>query len=65
MEVGPGETRQVEISLDKYAVSYWDEEAGAWRADKGTYKALVAKSSVDVVGSLEFEVGESFTWNGV
>lgn len=65
VEVPPGETRQVGISLDKYAVSYWDEEVNAWKAEKGTYKALVAKSSVDIVGSLEFEVGESFDWNGV
>ena len=65
VEVPPGETRQVEVSLDKYAVSYWDEEINAWRADKGTYKALVAKSSLDIVGSLEFEVRETFVWNGV
>lgn len=65
VQVPPGETRQAEIPLDKYAVSYWDEEASAWFAETGTYKALVAKSSVDVVGCLEFEVGETFMWNGV
>ncbi|KAL1954053.1 hypothetical protein VTO42DRAFT_1787 [Malbranchea cinnamomea] len=65
VEVPPGETKEVEISLDKYSVSYWDEGVNGWKAEKGTYKALVAKSSVDIVGSLEFEVGETFVWNGV
>lgn len=63
--VEPGQMGEVTIPLDKYSVSYWDETVNAWRAEKGVYKALVAKSSVDVVGSLEFEVTEEFVWNGV
>ncbi|KAF2840947.1 glycoside hydrolase family 3 protein, partial [Patellaria atrata CBS 101060] len=65
VEVKPGAVIDAKIMLDKYAVSYWDEGLDAWRAEKGTYKALVAKSSVDVVGELEFEVEGEFTWKGV
>ena len=66
--LAPGKTAQVEIRLDKYSVSYWDETAGAggaWMAEKGIYRALVAKSSIEVEEEVPFEVVESFSWTGV
>lgn len=61
----PGHSSEVEHSLDKYAVSYYDTECSCWRADKGTYEALVGFSAEEIVASAQFQVSSGFTWNGL
>ncbi|KAI5846858.1 glycoside hydrolase superfamily [Tricharina praecox] len=58
----PGETKTVEMTIDKYAVGYYDPSLSAWIAEEGQFVGLVAASAVDIRGSVEFEVAESFTW---
>jgi beta-glucosidase len=41
----PGETRRVQIALDRRAFSYFDPKANAWRADPGEFQLLVGSSS--------------------
>ncbi|EEU48246.1 glycoside hydrolase family 3 [Fusarium vanettenii 77-13-4] len=52
------ETRHITISLDKYAVGYYDETVPGWIAEEGAFKVLIGASSADI----RFSVKESFTW---
>jgi beta-glucosidase len=41
----PGETRRVQIALDRRALSYFDAGSRQWRADPGPFDVLVGPSS--------------------
>ncbi|KAJ3471778.1 hypothetical protein MRS44_001877 [Fusarium solani] len=56
------ETRHITISLDKYAVGYYDETVPGWIAEEGAFKVLIGASSADIRQSTKFSVKESFTW---
>jgi beta-glucosidase len=49
VELQPGETRRVSVSLDRRAFAYYDVAARAWRVEPGTFEILVARSSRDIV----------------
>lgn len=63
--VGPGASATVSVTLDKYAVSYWDAGAGAWRAVAGTYGIHVGKSSAEMELEGSFVLEKGFTWSGL
>lgn len=65
--VAKGETEAVRIPLDKYALSYWDEDAEKWHAEKGAFKVIISRSAdpKDEVLEQEFQLAESFFWTGV
>lgn len=44
----PGEKKTVTIALDKSALSFYDEKAGTWKAEKGKFNILVGSSSRDI-----------------
>src|SRR5271168_1905463 len=48
INLNPGETKTVTVSLDGRAFSYYDAEAKKWRADSGEYQILVGRSSQDI-----------------
>ena len=66
-DLGAGASARVVLDLDKYAVIYWDEEYSTWNVDKGIYIVRVGGSSAKeaLVLSGQFEVPESFRWNGL
>ncbi|GJJ11758.1 hypothetical protein Clacol_005996 [Clathrus columnatus] len=68
-DLKPGEKRNVEIVLDKYAFSFWDVTIGAWRVYPGKYKVVVGSSSasVDFVlgGEVVIKEGDGFVWEGL
>lgn len=43
-----GETKQISITLNKDAFSYFDEKKNAWAADAGKYDILVGSASDDI-----------------
>lgn len=61
----PSDSKDVNISLDRYAISFWDTSKGAWSARAGKYKVFLGSSSekLEVEGS--FELKKSFYWMGV
>jgi beta-glucosidase len=63
--IAPGATRRVEMRLDKYAVSYWQEAEGCWKAQQGTYLVRVGESSESLCLARTFDLEESFTWKGL
>lgn len=66
-DVQPGETRLVEVVLDKYAVSYWEERILSWTMDKGDYTVYVGSSSenLPLKAPLVLSKKEFFEWNGL
>ena len=54
VELGPGEEKTVEISLDERTFSVWNTVAGAWVTEPGKYRILIGASCADI--RLEAEV---------
>ncbi|KAI1813405.1 glycoside hydrolase family 3 protein [Poronia punctata] len=44
----PDETKHITVSLDKYAVGYYDPAKKAWVAEEGGFRVLIGASAVDV-----------------
>ena len=48
VELKPGETKTVQLTLDRAALSYWDPTTHSWKADPGTFEVQVGSSSRDI-----------------
>ena len=48
VDLKPGETQHVSLTLDPRAFSYYDVGAKQWRADPGEYEVLVGSSSANI-----------------
>ncbi|KAG8874632.1 hypothetical protein FRB97_005773 [Tulasnella sp. 331] len=64
-DIAPGKTEDVKLTLDKYAVSYWDDAINKWRANKGIYTVRVGGSSDKTEEGMTFEVEKAFEWTGL
>ncbi|TID17414.1 glycoside hydrolase family 3 protein [Venturia nashicola] len=58
----PGETKMVQLAIDKHSVGYYDTSLASWIAEEGLFHVLIGASSADIRSSASFEVEESFTW---
>lgn len=63
--LAPGTSQTAIITLDKYAVSYYDERKEAWYAHAGKYDVLIGRSSDDIKLSRSFILNDSFEWTGL
>ncbi|TVY59769.1 putative beta-glucosidase K [Fusarium oxysporum f. sp. cubense] len=61
----PGETRRVEIPLDRFTTSFWDEELHCWSSERGVYRVLVGSSSKEVLLEGNLHVEETTRWSGL
>jgi beta-glucosidase len=61
----PGETRRVEISLDRFSTADWDEELHMWVCEKGQYRILIGSSSHKILLEGVLDVEETKTWSGL
>ncbi len=50
----PGEQRTVSITLDRQALSYYDDRQGAWVAEPGDFEALIGTSSDRLTQKVKF-----------
>ena len=50
----PGETRQVSLTIDKRALSFYDETNSQWKAEPGKFEALAGTSSDKIVSRCSF-----------
>ncbi|EJU05925.1 hypothetical protein DACRYDRAFT_127572 [Dacryopinax primogenitus] len=64
-DIPAGKEVKITLELDKYAVSYYDDQAMAWRADKGEYGVFIGASSDDIRLKGRLVLEESFTWTGL
>ncbi|KAF6823830.1 beta-glucosidase j [Colletotrichum musicola] len=65
--VARGQTESVRVTLDKYALSYWNEWKEQWHAEKGVFKIIISRSADPLAQVLEkeLELVEDVYWTGV
>ncbi|KAK7052101.1 glycoside hydrolase family 3 protein [Favolaschia claudopus] len=61
----PGAGQVVEIQLDKYAVSYWDDRFSTWAVEKGEYLIRAGPASDQLPLSASFVIDKGFEWRGI
>ncbi|KAF5691817.1 beta-glucosidase [Fusarium denticulatum] len=61
------ETKTAELTLDKYSLSFWDQEASKWKAEAGKYTVILASSSnpKDEIARADFALPKTFFWKGL
>lgn len=48
VKLGPGQTKRVQVTLDRRAFSHFDDKVLQWKADPGEYEVLVGSSSQQI-----------------
>lgn len=56
VELAPGETSEVSFTIDKTALSYFDEKKHEWVAEAGLFTAHIGSSSADIRTKVRFEL---------
>lgn len=56
VDLQPGETKNVAISINRDALSYFDADKHAWVCEPGEFEALVGASSSDIRGKVKFKI---------
>ena len=52
----PGEAKTVEFTIDRSALSFYDETSKSWVAENGAFEALVGAASDDIRSKVEFNL---------
>ena len=52
----PGETRRVSLTIDKWALSFYDDQTAQWTAEPGRFEALIGSSSGQIVSRCAFSL---------
>ena len=52
----PSETKQVSLTIDKSALSYYNDQTGQWTAEPGEFKALIGTSSRNIISDYKFRL---------
>lgn len=55
----PGETCEVTFTIDKEALSYFDDIRHEWVAEPGKFEAIIAASAVDVRSKVTFTLNDN------
>jgi len=61
----PKQSKTITFVVDKYAISYFDEDKSSWIAEKGEFKLLVGSSSAEIKSSATFELSSTYWWTGL
>ncbi|TFY57890.1 hypothetical protein EVJ58_g6745 [Rhodofomes roseus] len=66
-DLAPGTSETVTLTLDKYAVSYWEERIARWVVEDGEYLVRVGRSSApeDLTLAATFAIEKGFEWSGL
>lgn len=54
VSLNPGEEKVVTFTIDKSALSYYDDKKQGWVAEKGTFEVLIGASATDIKGKASF-----------
>ena len=52
----PSETQQVSLTLDKSALSFYNDQIGQWTAESGEFKVLIGTSSKNIISDYKFRL---------
>ena len=50
----PGETREVQLTIDRRALSFYDDAKGEWVAEPGQFEALIGTSAGNIISRCSF-----------
>ena len=50
----PGETREVQLTIDRRSLSFYDSAQGQWVAEPGPFEALIGTSAGNIISSCTF-----------
>ena len=64
-DLQPGQSQDVNMELDKYAVSYWAEEVEGWIVEQGEYGLRAGTSSANLEVQAGFTIAKGFEWRGI
>lgn len=56
VRLAPGEEKAVSFTIDKKALSFYDDAKHEWVAEPGKFEALIGSSSRDIRGKVAFEL---------
>ena len=56
IELQPGEDQLVSFTINKEALSFYDDKAQQWIAEPGEFEALIAASASDIKSSIPFKL---------
>jgi beta-glucosidase len=62
VQLQPGETKTVSVSLDRSAFAYFDEKQSSWVAEAGEFKVLVGASSRDIRLESSLSLNRGSVW---
>ncbi len=54
----PGESQDVQLSIDRRALSFWDEASNNWKAEQGDFQVLVGNASDNTPLKAKFRLVE-------
>ena len=54
----PGESKDVTLTIDKSALSFYDDRIGEWVAEPGEFKALIGNASDHISTSVSFKLAK-------
>lgn len=52
----PGESKEVSITIDNEALSFYDDKTGSWKSEEGYFEALVGNASDNLPLKLKFQL---------
>lgn len=56
IKLAPGEEKEVTFTINKEALSFFDDAKHAWVAEPGKFEAIIAASAADIKGVVPFEL---------
>jgi len=56
VKLAPGEEKTVTLTIDKKALSFFDDAKHEWVAEPGKFEAMIGSSSRDMKGTVPFEL---------
>lgn len=56
IKLAPGESKEVSFTIEKDALSYFDDAQHKWVAEPGKFEAIIAASAADIKGKVPFEL---------
>lgn len=56
VKLAPGETKEVTFTIDKSALSFFDDARHEWVAEPGKFEAIIAASAADIKSKVAFEL---------
>lgn len=56
IKLAPGEEKEVTFTIEKEALSFFDDTKHAWVAEPGKFEAIIAASAADIRGVVPFEL---------